>query len=104
MSSYRDLHIVRASGRSLPGGIVLRCGGAEILFTEDQMPLALYDGEVFFPDEKQTRRSAVLLHTFHPDSPHTRLPVHDFQFTIASALMRNLRPMLRRPQETPTDA
>lgn len=60
---------------------------------------AVYSEEVYFADEPHTRAEQRLINEFHPEVAHIRVPASDFDFYVASAAMRGLRPLLGKPSE-----
>lgn len=85
---------------------ILIVGPVEILFTRggtQSKPIAIYDGEVFFPDYGGVTRTVMKqLNKFHPDVPRTRVSEKDFSWYISSAMMRQLRTLLRRTDDDST--
>jgi hypothetical protein len=101
--SWATVSIKHITGRRLTGGLIVKIrGSVEILFDEAMSPIAFYDADVYFPDTVLSRRAVSLINDFEPHAPHCRISSQDFDYMLASAAIRNLRPLLRR--QPPTDS
>ena len=57
--------------------------------------------EVYFPDRPFTRAQVAAINAFAAGLPHTRVPLADWDYYVASSAMRALRPLLGKQPEEP---
>lgn len=57
--------------------------------------------EVYFPDQTFSRAQMAAINGFYAGLPHTRVPLADWDYYVASSAMRALRPLLGRQPEEP---
>lgn len=57
--------------------------------------------EVYFPDQPFSRAQMAAINAFYPHLPHTRVPLADWDYYVASSAMRALRPLLGKQPEDP---
>ena len=57
--------------------------------------------EVYFPDQPYSRAHMASINQFYPHLPHTRVPLADWDYYVASSAMRALRPLLGKQPEDP---
>lgn len=57
--------------------------------------------EVYFPDQPFSRAQMAAINEFYAHLPHTRVPLADWDYYVASSAMRALRPLLGKQPEEP---
>lgn len=99
MSARLDVQIAAASSTKQ----YLTLGRNEWLLLHGTIA-AVYMDEVYFPDQPFSRAQMAAINDFYRSAPHTRVPLADWDYYVASSGMRGLRPLLGKPQEEPDSA